>query len=158
LQNGIKETVMAKKRKPSPKPKAPARKPKTPTRNQKDKANSDRSGASLEQTGARIQQMMDPNSTVTRNEKLPDKDGLIRECDVVIRGTFGGRPILGIGECKDHSRKKQMEAIDAFAKKCESLNANFKFMVSKKGFSPNALARGIAENVGCLSLLPNECA
>jgi hypothetical protein len=121
--------------------------------NRKDK---DKPGTTLEKIVVEIQQKMDPKTQVTHNERLPDKNGIMRQCDVVIRGTLGGRPILGIGECKDHSRKKQMEAIDAFAKKCESLNANFKFMVSRKGFAPNALARAVAEGVGCLSLLPND--
>ena len=68
--------------------------------------------------------MMDPNSTVTHNEKLKDRVGNIRQYDVVIRGQFGGRHVLGVIECKDHSRKKGPNTIEAFSKKTENLGAN----------------------------------
>src|SRR5215831_18005210 len=87
-------------------------------------------GISFEKTVAAIQQMMDPNSTVTHNEKLTDRVGNKRQYDVVIRGQFGGRPVLGVMECKDHSRKKGPDAVEAFAKKSENLGANLRIMVS----------------------------
>lgn len=61
-------------------------------------------GVSLELAVANIQKMMDPNSTVTHDEKLKDRVGNIRQYDVVIRGQFGGRQVLGVIECKDHRR------------------------------------------------------
>src|SRR5262249_34320104 len=96
-------------------------------------------GVTLEKIVARIQQMMDPNSTVTHNESLVDRVGNKRQYDVIIRGQFGGRPVLGIIECKDHSRKKGPDAVEAFAKKTENLRANLRIMVSKKGFTEQAL-------------------
>lgn len=116
----------------------------------------DAPGISLEKIVARIQRMMDPNSTVTHNEVLEDRVGNKRQCDVVIRGQFGGRPVLGIIECKDHSRKKGPDAIEAFAKKMENLGANLRIMVSKRGFTEQALKLAKHENIGCLSLLPEE--
>ena len=112
--------------------------------------------SALEQTVARIQQMMDSNSTVTRNETLEDRFGNWRQFDVVIRGQLGGAPILGVIECKDHSRKKGPDAVEAFAKKAENVGANFKIMVSKKGFTKQALRLAKKEFVGCLSLLPKD--
>jgi hypothetical protein len=100
--------------------------------------------------------MMDPNSTVTHNEKLMDRVGNKRQYDVVIRGHFGGRPMLGVMECKDHSRKKGPDTVEAFAKKTENLGANLRVMVSKKGFTPQALTLAKHENIGCLSLLPDN--
>lgn len=111
-------------------------------------------GINLEKVVARIQQMMDPKSTVTHNELLEDRVGNKRQCDVVIRGHFGGRPVIGIIECKDHSRKKGPDAVEAFAKKAENLGANIRIMVSKKGFTKQALQLAKHENIGCLSLLP----
>jgi hypothetical protein len=113
-------------------------------------------GVALEKIVAHIQQLMDPNSTVTHNEKLVDRVGNKRQYDVVIRGTFGGRPVLGVMECKDHSRKKGPAAIEAFAKKTENLNANLKLIVSKKGFTEQALTLARHEGISCLSLLPDD--
>jgi Restriction endonuclease len=113
-------------------------------------------GISLEKTVARIQQMMDPNSVVTHNEKITDRFGIKRQFDVVIRGTFGGRPMLGVIECKDHSRKKGLEQIDAFANKIQNINANIKLIVSKKGFTKSALLLAEKEGIGCLSLAPDN--
>jgi hypothetical protein len=120
------------------------------------KNNKDLPGISLERIVARIQQMMDPQSTVTHNEKLVDRVGNERQYDVVIRGHFGGRPVLGVIECKDHSRKKGPDAVEAFAKKTENLGANLRLMVSKRGFTEQALALAKHEHIGCLSLLPAD--
>jgi hypothetical protein len=124
---------------------------KTPTRNQ-----SQAPGIGLETMVARIQQMMDPSSTVTHNEVLEDRLGNCRQFDVVIRGCFGGRPVVGVMECKDHSRRKGPDAVEAFAKKADHLRANLRIMVSKKGFTKQALILARHENVGCVSLLPKD--
>lgn len=113
-------------------------------------------GIHLETIVARLQQMMDPNSTVTHNEILEDRVGNRRQYDVVIRGQFGGRPVLGVMECKDHSRKKGPDAVEAFAKKSENLGANLRIMVTKKGFTQQALNLAKHENIGCISLLPED--
>ncbi len=115
-----------------------------------------RPGVRLETVVARIQQMMDPNSTVTHNEWLNDRIGNKRQYDVVIRGQFGGRPVLGVIECKDHSRKKGPETVEAFAKKTEHLGANLRLIVSTKGFTEQALRLAKHENIGCRSLLPDD--
>jgi hypothetical protein len=113
-------------------------------------------GEKLELAVARVQRMMDPNTTVTHNEKLVDRLRNKRQCDVVIRGSCGGRPILGIIECRDHKRKKGPDAVEAFAKKTEHLGANFRVMVSRKGFTPQALELAKHEFIACFSLLPEN--
>jgi hypothetical protein len=130
--------------------------PKEKTAKNRPTKNKNAPGISLEKVVTRIQQMMDQNSTVTHNEKLEDRVGNKRQYDVVIRGRFGGRPVLGIIECKDHSRKKGPGAIEAFAKKTDNLGANLRIMVSKKGFTKQALNLAKHENIGCLSLLPED--
>lgn len=113
-------------------------------------------GISLEKVVARIQQMMDPNSTVTHNEKLIDRVNIERQYDVVIRGRFAGQPVLGVIECKDHSVKKGPAAIEEFSKKTENLGANLRLIVSRKGFTKKALKLAKHEHIGCLSLLPSD--
>lgn len=127
-----------------------------PPRNARNRKKSDAPGIGLEMIVARIQQMMDPNSTVTHNEVLEDRVGNRRQYDVVIRGRFGGRAVLGVMECKDHSRKKGPDAVEAFAKKSENLGANLRVMVSRKGFTKQALNLAKHENIGCISLLPED--
>lgn len=117
--------------------------------------NKDLPGAAFEKAVARIQQKIDPNSVVTHNEVLRDRVGNDRQCDVVIRGQFGGQ-VLGIMECKDHNTKLGPGVIEAFAKKSEHLGANLRIMISKKGFTKSALKLAKHENIGCLSLLPKD--
>ncbi len=116
----------------------------------------DLSGVSLEKLVAKIQQMMDPKSVVSHNEVLEDRVGNKRQYDVVIRGQFGGRQVLGVIECKDHNRKKGPDAVEAFSKKTENLGANLRVIVSRKGFTEQALKLAKHENIGCLSLLPHD--
>ncbi len=113
-------------------------------------------GLSLELVVTKIQQMMDSGSVVTHNEKLVDRVGNKRQYDVVIRGNFGGRPVLGIIEVKDHSRRKGPSTIESFAKKTENFGANLRLIVSRKGFTKQALNLAKHENIGCLSLLPDN--
>jgi hypothetical protein len=113
-------------------------------------------GIPLEKAVARVQEMLDPNSKVSHNEVLEDRVGNMRQFDVVIRGTFGGHPILGVVECKDHNRKKNTDAVEAFAKKSENLGAHLKIMVSRLGFTRQALKVAKHESIICLSLLPGD--
>ncbi len=114
----------------------------------------DAPGITLEKIVARIQQMMDPNSVVKHNEQLKDRVDNTRQYDIVIRGHFGGRQVLGVMECKDHCRKEGPGAVEAFAKKSENLGANLRIMVSRKGFTEQALRLAKYEHIGCISLLP----
>ncbi len=122
----------------------------------KKKTAEDLPGISLEKTVARIQQMMDANSTVTHDEMIEDRVGNKRQFDVVIRGQFGGRPVLGVIECKDRNRKTGPADVEAFANKSENVGANLRLIVSKKGFTQQALNLAKHEHIGCLSLMPAD--
>jgi hypothetical protein len=65
----------------------------------------DKTGKSLEEIVGRIQQMMDPQSVVTYRQRIRNRLNNLREFDVVIRGQFGGYPMLGVIECKDWADK-----------------------------------------------------
>lgn len=115
-----------------------------------------RPGLSLELVVAKIQKMMDSGSEVSHDEKLIDRVGNKRQYDIVIRGQFGGRSVLGIIECKDHKSRNGPNTVEAFAKKTENLGANLRLIVSRRGFTEQALALAKHENIGCLSLLPDN--
>lgn len=116
----------------------------------------DKSGRTLEHAVGRILQMFDPASSVTRREKIVNRLEIEREFDVVIRGKFAGQPVLMVIECKDWSDKVGTPEVDAFITKTGDINANFKFIVSAKGFTEPALAQAKHAGVGVFSLLRDD--
>jgi hypothetical protein len=113
-------------------------------------------GEAFEKAVQQIQQKLDPNTTVTHNERLPDRVGNKRQYDVVIRGTLGGRPVLGVMECKDHNKPKGPESVDAFANKVRNVGADFSIMVSRLGFTKQALRLAKFEKIICYSVASKE--
>jgi hypothetical protein len=116
----------------------------------------DKSGRSLEQAVGRIQQLLDPNSSITYREKIPNRLGILREFDVVVRGEFAGHPMLGVIECKDWSEKVGTPEVDAFVTKTRDVNANLCLIVSPKGFTEPALRQAKDAGIGVFSLLPDD--
>jgi hypothetical protein len=78
-------------------------------------------GVELELVVQRLQTMMGPNATAESGE-ITDRLGVVRQFDVIIRGTLGGWPAFGVIECKDHSRKKDVAEIDKFAANCDHID------------------------------------
>jgi Restriction endonuclease len=121
-----------------------------------DAMGKDKTGKSLEELVGRIQQLMDPQTAVTYRERIANRLNIPREFDVVIRGHFGGRPILGVIECKDWADKVGTPEVDAFVTKSSDINANLRLMVSPKGFTKSALQQAKDAGVGVFSLLPDD--
>lgn len=113
-------------------------------------------GISLEIAVARMQALLDPASEVIHDKVLVDRIGNKRQFDVVVRGTFAGHAVLAVVECKDHGRRKGPDSVEAFAKKCENVGADLKVMVSRLGFTRQAVNLAKHENIRCLSLLPGD--
>jgi len=63
---------------------------------------------------------------------------------------------LGVIEAKDWKRRVNPEQVDAFVTKAKNINANLNLMVSKKGFTAQALRLAKAEGIGTYSLVPND--
>jgi len=116
----------------------------------------DQPGIEFEKIVTDIQKQLDPCAEVTHNQVLVDRLGQKRQFDVVIRGRFAGQEILGVIECKDLSKKVGTPDIDAFVTKASEINANFKIVVSKSGFSKPAITKAKHYGVQTLSLLPEE--
>lgn len=93
---------------------------------------------------------------MTHNEFLTDRHGHRRQFDVAIKGIFAGQEILGVIECKDLSRKVGTPEIDAFVTKAADVNANFKIVVSRKGFSKQAVEKARHYGVQTLSIIPGQ--
>jgi hypothetical protein len=114
----------------------------------------DRTGKSLEQAVTRIQQLMAPGATIERGVRIQNRLGIPREFDVTVRGEFAGHQMLGVIECKDWADKVGTPELDAFIQKSSDINANFRLIVSPKGFTGPALIQAKDAGVGVYSLLP----
>lgn len=115
-------------------------------------------GIAFEKAVAAIQTQIDPASSVTHNETLVDRLGHSRQFDVVIRGSFAGQQMLGVIECKDLKRKVGNPEVEAFITKAQEINANFRILMSRTGFSRPALEKCAHYGVQALSLLENDSA
>lgn len=98
-------------------------------------------GIAFELMVADIQAKIDPKADVLHNQRLIDRLGQARQFDVVIRGNFAGQPVLGVIECKDLRGKVGTPEVDAFVTKAQDVNANFKILISRNGFSRTALQK-----------------
>lgn len=113
-------------------------------------------GIAFEKAVAAIQAQIDPTSSVSHNEIINDRLGHARQFDIVIRGAFAGQQMLGIIECKDLKRRVGNPEIDAFVTKALDVNANFKIVMSRSGFTKPALEKCAHYGVQPLSLLEND--
>ena len=120
------------------------------------RAKPEQPGIAFEKVVAAIQSQIDPQATVTHSEFLIDRLGQRRQFDVVVRGTFAGQQMLGVIECKDLGGKVGTPDVDAFVTKAHDINANFKVLVSRRGFTEPALAKCAHYGVQALSLLDND--
>jgi len=113
-------------------------------------------GIGFEKVVADIQSQVDPNADVFHNKHIVDRLGQSRQFDVVIRGQFAGQEILGVIECKDLGKKVGTPEIDAFVTKSNDINANFKIVVSRRGFTKPAIDKAKHYGIQTLSLIPND--
>ena len=116
----------------------------------------DPAGRAFEKLTAAIQQKMDPSAKVEHDVVLKDRLGQDRQFDVVVRGNFGGQPMLGVIECKDYGKKVGTPEVDAFVTKAGDLNANFKILVARNGFSAPALKKCAFYGIKALSLIEGD--
>lgn len=113
-------------------------------------------GIEFEKVVAAIQAQLDPAATVSHNEVLKDRLQQPRQFDVVIRGQFAGQDMLGVFECKDLKRKVGTPEVDAFVTKAQDINANFKVLMSRRGFTGTALKKCQHYGIQPLSLISDD--
>ena len=109
----------------------------------------------FEQAVTSIQRLISPNDDVQHDVKLPDIRGRLLQFDVVIRGEWAGRKVLGVIECRDKKRPVDRSQIDGFITKSRAVCANISVMVSRAGFSKDAISLAKDHDIGTLSLLPD---
>jgi hypothetical protein len=101
------------------------------------------------------QHFAQPGVTVTESKMLLDADlGIEREVDIVIEGEFEGEPMVVSVEVIEHSRPASLPWIDEMLGKHRNLPTNRLLLVSKSGFTRNALARVEREAGRVQALIP----
>lgn len=107
-------------------------------------ARSRKRGTEFEQLAKDLFELLSINDKYTTVEGpkvfLDGKDGK-REFDVVIRAVVADLNILTVVECRDWNKKIDMTHLDGFVSKMADVNANKGVIVSRKGFSKNAIKK-----------------
>jgi hypothetical protein len=82
-----------------------------------------------------------PGVRITESKFLRDAvTGIEREVDVVIEGEFDGEPMVISAEVIEHKRPATLTWVEQMLRKHRDLATNRLLLVSKSGFSANALA------------------
>lgn len=98
---------------------------------------------------AALHKKLDPNAKVSWDTKVKGKGGNMRQIDVMVEGRVGSAPILLVVECKRYASKVGVELIDGFIGKLSDVGADKGVIVSKSGFTRDALQR--AEHGGVIA-------
>jgi hypothetical protein len=99
-------------------------------------------GKSFEQLVHIIQETLKdhPATKVFQNKHLKSRTGRLRQFDVVIETSINSYEIRLVIECKDHLRKVESSAIEAFATKCDLVGGiHRRIFISNAGFQKGAV-------------------
>ena len=100
-------------------------------------------GIAFEEITKRIFERLvrNPNYEKVRHNVVLDGKYGKRQIDVLLENKIFGLDFLTIIECKDHNRKLSIKYIDEFSSKLNDVNANKGILVSRKGFSTQAIKK-----------------
>lgn len=86
-------------------------------------------------------------ASVTESAMIPEPNGTLREVDILLERSVAGVPIRLAVECRDRSRKSDVDWIDGLIGKFRDLNIDKIVAVSRKGFSATAKAKASANGI-----------
>jgi len=86
-------------------------------------------------------------ATVTESAMLPEPDGTLREVDILLERSVADVPIRLAIECRDRSRKSDVDWIDGLVGKFRNLKVDKIVAVCRKGFSAGAAAKAAANSI-----------
>jgi hypothetical protein len=90
---------------------------------------------------------MDPNAEVVHNAMIAGRlSGVLRQVDVLARGTVVGLEISVAAECKRYARAIGIGAVDQFVGKLLDLGAERGVLYSYSGFSAAAVRRAFGSS------------
>lgn len=99
-------------------------------------------GQSFEHLVRLIQELLKdhPTTKVLHNQKLISRTGRKRQFDILIEASINGYFLRVAIECKDHNRKVEAGAIEAFHCKCDLVGGINKLVfISNVGFQEGAI-------------------
>lgn len=86
-------------------------------------------------------------ATVTESAMLPEPDGTLREVDILLERRVSDIQLRVAIECRDRSRKSDVEWIDGLIGKYRNLRIDRVVAVSRNGFSKTAATKAAASNI-----------
>ncbi len=86
-------------------------------------------------------------ATVTESALLSEPDGTVREIDILFERSIAGVQLRLAIECRDRSRRSDVEWIDGLIGKFSNLPIDKVIAVSRKGFSEAAKKKADAHNI-----------
>ncbi len=95
----------------------------------------------------RIQRQLAPSATVTEDERIVGRSGVLRRIDVTVRQSVSAYSILIAIDCKRHRRKVDVGYVAAFADQAKDVQASRAVLISNTGFTKGALAIGKVHDV-----------
>lgn len=106
-------------------------------------------GKPFERLTAAVQRTMDRGSTVVWDETING-----RQIDVAVRGAIGGARILVIVECRDYADVIGIDHVDGVDSVQRETNANKAILVTKTGFTSDALEKAHRLGIDTCTLGP----
>lgn len=98
-----------------------------------------------------------PNCEIEFNDSIFGIFSLAeRQIDFAIRGTIASETILGIVDCKYYNENVDVKDVESFIGMVQDVNANFRILITKKGYSLAAKNRVKYSNLKLEVLTPNE--
>lgn len=86
-------------------------------------------------------------ATVIESAMLPEPDGTLREIDILLERSIADVPVRLAIECRDRTRKSDVDWIDGLVGKFRNLKVDKIVAVCRKGFSVGATAKAAANNI-----------
>jgi hypothetical protein len=109
-------------------------------------------GKAYQNAVAEVMKALEPGASVQENEWITGPDGE-RECDVTVRGTLFGEPVLVLIECKDWKKNIPPEVIDALDSKSQDMGAHLAIICSNSDFSSTSLKKAGRKGILAVSVL-----
>jgi hypothetical protein len=101
----------------------------------------------FEELVARIQGDLAGDATVTLNDKIVGKSGVVRQIDISIRKRVGQFDLLIVIDCKNHAGPIDINDVETFVGLVQDVAAHKAALVSARGYSKAAKVRALQAGI-----------
>jgi hypothetical protein len=99
-----------------------------------------------------IYDQISPGATVTESGFLKERDGTLREVDVLIEWKFAGVDLQMAVECREYSREQNIQWVDDLIGKYTDLTVNKVVAISSSKFRPSAKRKAWAHGIDVITV------